>query len=146
MAQSTLVRLGGTEAMENYFRNLGLSVSNSTLRVADGSGLSYANQSNCAIQIELLELIHRDADYDTFKNLMAQPGQAGTLEKRLKSLKGKVFAKTGTLKKTAALSGFIEAPQGVIVFCAISDYLNTTLASERNRLDQQVILNYNRAQ
>lgn len=145
MAQNTLVKLGGTEAMKDYYRNLGLTVNNSTFIPADGSGLSYANQSNCAVQIELLEQIRRDGDYATFKTLLARPGLNGTLKKRLTSLKGKVFAKTGTLKKTAALSGFIEAPQGTIVFCVLSDYLNKTLAAERARIDSMVIQNYNRA-
>lgn len=145
MAQNTLVKLGGTEAMRDYYRNLGLTVNNSTLIVADGSGLSYANQSNCAVQIELLEQIRRDVDYATFKTLLARPGMTGTLKNRLASLRGKVFAKTGTLRKTAALSGFIEAPQGTIVFCVLSDYLNKTLAAERARIDSMVIQNYNRA-
>jgi D-alanyl-D-alanine carboxypeptidase/D-alanyl-D-alanine-endopeptidase (penicillin-binding protein 4) len=76
---------------------------------------------------------------------LAQPGKNGTLKSRLKNLKGKVFAKTGTLKKTAALSGFIEAPQGTIVFCVMSDYLDKTLAAERARIDSMVTQNYNRA-
>lgn len=145
MAQNTLVKLGGTEAMKDYFRNLGLTINNSTFIPADGSGLSYANQSNCAVQMELLEMIRRDSEYTTFRNMLAQPGLNGTLKKRLTSLKGKVFAKTGTLKKTAALSGFIEAPQGTIVFCVLSDYLNKTLAAERARIDGMVIQNYNKA-
>ncbi len=145
MAQDTLVKLGGTEAMKDYYINLGLTVNNTTFIPADGSGLSYANQSNCAVQIELLEKIRRDGDYNTFKRLLARPGLNGTLKKRLLSLKGVVFAKTGTLKKTAALSGFIEAPQGTIVFCVLSDYLNTTLAVERARIDNMVIKNYNLA-
>jgi D-alanyl-D-alanine carboxypeptidase len=145
MAQSTLLALGGTTAMEDYYRNLGLAVTAQTFKPADGSGLSYANQTNCVVQIELLEKIRRDNDYLTFRNLLAQPRKNGTLKKRLRNLAGKVFAKTGTLKKTAALSGFIEAPQGTIVFCVISDYLNKTLARERLRIDAMVLQNYNLA-
>ena len=145
MAQNTLVKLGGTEAMKDYYRNLGLAVNDQTFNPADGSGLSYANQTNCAVQIELLEKIRHDSDYRTFRNLLAQPRKNGTLKKRLKHLAGKVFAKTGTLKKTAALSGFIEARQGTIVFCVISDYLNKTLARERLRIDAMVLQNYNLA-
>ncbi len=145
MAQNTLVKLGGADAMKDYYRNLGLTMNNQTFNPADGSGLSYANQTNCGVQIELLEEIRQDTDYLTFRNLLAQPRKNGTLKKRLRNLAGKVFAKTGTLKKTAALSGFIEAPQGTIVFCVISDYLNKTLARERARIDAMVLQNYNLA-
>lgn len=145
MAQNTMVALGGVDAMKDYYRNLGLTVSNQTFRPADGSGLSYANQTNCAVQIELLEKIRRDGEYVTFRDMLAQPRRNGTLKKRLTRLTGKVFAKTGTLKKTAALSGFIEAPRGTIVFCVISDYLNKSLATERARIDAMVLQNYNKA-
>jgi D-alanyl-D-alanine carboxypeptidase len=145
MAQNTLVALGGVEAMKDYYRNLGLAVNDQTFRPADGSGLSYANQTNCAVQIELLEKIRQGGDYLAFRNLLAQPRRNGTLKQRLTKLTGKVFAKTGTLKKTAALSGFVEAPRGTIVFCVISDYLNKSLATERTRIDALVLQNYNKA-
>ncbi len=145
MAQSTLDLLGTARDMELYYANLGLDVNEESLRVADGSGLSYDNKSTCAVQIELLEMIYDSADYETFRDLLAQPGERGTLENRLPSLAGKVFAKTGTLNYTAALSGYIEAPEGTIIFCVMSDYLNHSLTRERARIDAMVIENYNRA-
>lgn len=145
MAQSTLDLMGSPRDMELYYSGLGLDVNESTLRVADGSGLSYANQSNCDIQIELLEHIYNSADFETFRELMAKPGEEGTLVNRLKNLKGKVFAKTGTLRATAALSGFIDAPQGTILFCVMSDFIRTTLPQERARIDALVSENYNSA-
>lgn len=145
MAQEALDALGTPDDMESHYFNLGLSVRASTLQVADGSGLSYDNQSTCTIQIELLEMIYNDSRYDTFKSFLAQPGEHGTLSGRLLNLRGKVFAKTGTLNRTAALSGFIEAPQGTIVFCVLSDYLTRSLAAERQRIDNLVTQNYNRA-
>ncbi|MBH48351.1 MAG: hypothetical protein CME71_09310 [Halobacteriovorax sp.] len=145
MAQSTLNLLGSNSDMENYYSNLGLTVNEHTFRVADGSGLSYSNKSNCIVQIQLLEMILASNQYVVYRDLLAQPGETGTLRNRLHTLKGKVFAKTGTLNRTAALSGFIEAPQGTIVFCVLSDFLNHSLQYERKRIDAMVIENYNRA-
>tara|TARA_R110000868_G_scaffold258137_2_gene515377 strand:- start:2655 stop:3425 length:771 start_codon:yes stop_codon:yes gene_type:complete len=145
MAQSTLNLLGSNSDMEDYYRNEGLTVNEHTFRVADGSGLSYSNKSNCIVQIQLLEMILASNQYVIFRDLLAQPAQNGTLRNRLHELKGKVFAKTGTLNRTAALSGFIEAPQGTIVFCVLSDFLNHSLQYERKRIDAMVIENYNRA-
>lgn len=145
MAQSTLNLLGTPSDMEQYYFNLGLTVNENSFRVADGSGLSYANKSNCVVQIQLLEMIQGDPQFETFKEFLAQPGENGTLRNRLHGLKGKVFAKTGTLNKTAALSGFIEAPQGTILFCVLSDFINHSLQTERKRIDAMVIKNYNLA-
>lgn len=146
MAQSTLNLLGSPRDMELYYAGLGLDVTEDSLQVADGSGLSYDNQSNCDVQIELLEMIYNSAGYEDFRELMAKPGEEGTLSNRLKNLAGKVFAKTGTLRATAALSGFVDAPQGTIVFCVMSDFIHTTLSQERARIDSLVTRSYNQAQ
>ena len=146
MAQSTLDLMGSPHDMELYYEGLGLDVNENSLRVADGSGLSYSNQANCDIQIELLEYIYNSADFETFRELMAKPGEEGTLVNRLKNLKGKVFAKTGTLRATAALSGFVDSPKGTIIFCVLSDFIRTSLPTERARIDALVTKNYNLAQ
>ena len=67
---------------------------------------------------------------------MAQPGETGTLQNRLSSLKGRLFAKTGTLKKTASLSGFLETNKGTIVFCILSDFLIIPVSEARIKIDR----------
>ena len=76
-----------------------------------------------------------DKYYNIFKNLMAQPGKPGTLEKRLLNHQGKVFAKTGTLIGTIALSGFYELQNGVALFSINSNNFKTTWEQERKRID-----------
>lgn len=142
MAESTVTRMGGVEARDEYFREQGLDITDLTFISADGSGLSYSNQSTCQVQIDLLKLIKSDKNYTRFKKLMAQPKMNGTLKTRLTSLSGKVFAKTGTLAKTAALSGFIETKRGTIVFCVLSDYLTRSVTSARKKIDNMVKANY----
>ena len=79
MAQSTLNLLGSNSDMENYYSNLGLTVNEHTFRVANGSGLSYSNKSNCIVQIQLLEMILASNQYVIYRDLLAQPGETGTL-------------------------------------------------------------------
>lgn len=145
MADATVKRMGGVDAMEDYYTSLGLHTDDNNLITADGSGLSYNNKANCTTEIALLKLIRADADYVSFRNMMARPGREGTLKTRLKDLTGKVFAKTGTLNKTAALTGFMETSQGTVLFCVMSDYLTINLTAARIRIDNMVRQNYNLA-
>lgn len=145
MAESTVKRMGGVDARDTYYREQGLDITDLTFISADGSGLSYSNQSTCQVQIDLLKLIKSDKKYSRFKNLLAQPNKSGTLKTRLSSLAGKVFAKTGTLAKTAALSGFIETKRGTVVFCVMSDYLTRSVTSARKKIDTMVKNNYAKA-
>lgn len=166
MADSTAQRMGGVYAMEDYYNEQGLELNSSNFVAADGSGLSYDNKATCEVEIKLLKHIRADANYQTFKKLMAQPGKDGTLKTRLKNYAGILFAKTGTLAKTAALTGFIETKKGTVAFCVMADYLkatskavrvkkkdgtyktvyqDTTLTNARAKIDAMVKKNYNLA-
>lgn len=57
--------------------------------------------------------------YDSnIKNYMAQPGE-GTLYNRLRHLKGRLWAKTGTLSGTSALTGYVIGKKGAVYAFAI---------------------------
>lgn len=145
MADSTAQRMGGVLAMEDYYRDHGLDLNDSNFTAADGSGLSYSNKATCEVEIALLKLIKKDKNYQSFKKLMAQPGKDGTLKNRLSGYKGLVFAKTGTLAKTAALTGFLETKKGTVLFCVMADYLKGSVATARVKIDKMVQKNYNLA-
>lgn len=144
MADETAKMMGGAREMVLFYKSLGLELTPTRFNSADGSGLSYDNKATCKAEIELLRLIHQDVGYAEFKTFMAQPGQRGTLEKRLLDLKGKVFAKTGTLNKTAALAGFMETPKGTVLFCVMADYLKMSLPNARAEIDRLVRLNFSK--
>jgi D-alanyl-D-alanine carboxypeptidase/D-alanyl-D-alanine-endopeptidase (penicillin-binding protein 4) len=141
MADATLKEMGGTKVLTSFYADQGLTLNSSNFIQVDGSGLSYDNKTNCAAEIELLKLIHRDPSYEDFKVLMARPGEEGTLKDRLLSLKEKLFAKTGTLNKTASLSGFVETDSGTVVFCVLTDYLPGPSRNYRPRIDAMVLKN-----
>lgn len=136
MAQEIYTKFGGAVALRKFLTTtIGLPVTRTNFSVVDGSGLSHSNKSTCDLQIKLLENIYESALYDTYKNLLAQPAQRGTLESRLGEYEGSLFAKTGTLAKTSALTGFVEMPKGTVMFCIISENFNRTWPQERARID-----------
>lgn len=135
-ADSLFNAFGGDSALISFFKNDPfLEINEKNFVVFDGSGLSKNNRTTCDLQVCLLEKIYCDKQYHTFKSLMAQPGKPGTLEKRLLNHQGKVFAKTGTLKGTIALTGFYELKNGVAIFSINSNNFKTTWEEERKRID-----------
>jgi D-alanyl-D-alanine carboxypeptidase len=135
-ADSLFISSGGGPVLKNYLiNNHILDINEKNFIVYDGSGLSGKNRTTCDLQVCLLEKIYTDKFYNIFKNLMAQPGKPGTLEKRLLNHQGKVFAKTGTLNGTIALTGFYELKTGVALFSINSNNFKSTWEEERKRID-----------
>lgn len=143
MADATASLLGGVNQMRRFYVREGLPLNSNNFNAADGSGLSYENKATCDIEVKLLKKIYDDPGYKEFKVLMARPGQEGTLKNRLKHLRGKVFAKTGTLRATASLTGFMETAQGTVLFCVMADYLKRPVAEARVTIDQMVSNQFN---
>ena len=73
----------------------------------DGSGLSEENRVTCALLASLLEA---DGSEGVIAAGLARPGEPGTLDDKLlaQDLRGRVRAKTGTLRPVTALSGWLR--------------------------------------
>lgn len=142
MADSTQQRMGGVLGMEDYYRDHGLELNDENFHGADGSGLSYDNLTTCQVEMDLLKMIKANKNYTRYKKLLAQPKQVGTLKTRLTVLAGRLFAKTGTLDRTASLSGFLETKKGTVIFCIMSDYLNGSIENARKKIDAMVLKKY----
>lgn len=141
MADSTLKSMGGTKALKAFYAENGLALDSTNFIQADGSGLSYDNKTNCSSQIALLKLMYQDESFEEFKTLLARPGEEGTLRERLLPVEGRLFAKTGTLKRTASLSGFVETKSGTVLFCILTDYLPARSQNYRPKIDAMVLSN-----
>ncbi len=135
MADSTVRKLGGVVALTDSLSRDGVPVTAENFRAVDGSGLSKSNRATCNLEIDLLEHIYDSAEFERYKNLLAQPGKEGTLDKRLLAYKGKIFAKTGTLKTTSALAGYALTSKGTVFFCIISEGFTGTWVQERAKID-----------
>lgn len=148
MGQTENLMSGGVRIMKKTYSDF---VDGFKFDPKNGSGLnSYANDSysewnkvTAALQINLLQRIYT-ADggkhYNTFKKLLAQPGQYGTLKRRLGSTQriGRVYAKTGTLQKTKSLAGFVDTKKGTLMFSIIGDQLKISCASATTHIDNIV--------
>lgn len=117
-----------TNAILNWLQSAGCL--ESSTRLADGSGLSRANQISARQFNRLLHLMAKNPTlFAVYRDSLAQPGGFGTLRKRMPSLNGRIFAKTGTLNSIKALSGYALAADGRhLTFSLLFNNTNTTLA------------------
>jgi D-alanyl-D-alanine carboxypeptidase/D-alanyl-D-alanine-endopeptidase (penicillin-binding protein 4) len=80
----------------------------------DGSGMSMDDRIAPRANTQLLTYAARQPWGAEFKNSLPVAGVDGTLTNRFRNspLKGKLWAKTGTLNETVALSGYLTAASG----------------------------------
>ncbi len=102
--------LGAATATREALRQAG--VLEPLTRIADGSGLSRANLISARQLARVLAMVHRSEHGPWFKDALAHPGASGTLRKRMKELGARVAAKTGTLSRISALSGYVKTKSG----------------------------------
>lgn len=105
-------------------------------RLADGSGLSRQNELTPELLCSLLFHVHRTQGGAAFAELLAAPGDEGTLRSRLtrEPYRSAVRAKTGYLSGVGALSGYARTRSGTEV--AFSILINSkATGSMRERVD-----------
>ncbi len=110
----------GIKGIKTWLRNLGIDDGKSW--IYDGSGMSRHNAISAELLTRVLCKIHQDSlRYPGFKATLSQPGESGTVRAYLKDkhLKGKVWAKSGTLNRVRALSGYLETKSGKLLSFSI---------------------------
>jgi serine-type D-Ala-D-Ala carboxypeptidase/endopeptidase (penicillin-binding protein 4) len=114
-----------------------------SLKVVNGSGLYDANRISARTLARLLDVAYMDPPISRpFQEQLAVGGLDGTLRSRFYALKNRrsVHAKTGTLNKVTALSGYVFGPEqqtGVsfsILVTGTSDH-----SGARERIDDLVL-------
>jgi len=78
----------------------------------DGSGLSRKNRLTPEMLIGLLGAFYNSYLKKEMVGIMAVPGEAGTLKKRVPQARGRLWAKTGALRGVCSLSGYYLRPNG----------------------------------
>lgn len=80
---------------------------------ADGSGISRDNRVSAADTVDLLRWL-RAEHYDVMRDALAVAGSTGTLKDRLtlRGVKGRIHAKTGSLRGIRAVSGYATTGAG----------------------------------
>jgi D-alanyl-D-alanine carboxypeptidase/D-alanyl-D-alanine-endopeptidase (penicillin-binding protein 4) len=114
-----------------------------TFKATNGSGLYDANRVSARTLTRLLEAVYLDAPISRpFQDQLAVGGLDGTLRSRFYALRSRrsVHAKTGTLNKVTALSGYVFGPEqqtGVAFSIMVTG--TTDHAGARQRIDDLVM-------
>ena len=92
-------------------------IDTSSIRIADGSGVSRYNLTNADHFIQLLTYMYASPFKDDFLYVLPGGGFKGTLKDRLETTGSKIRAKTGGLSGVSCLSGYAFSPKyGPIAF------------------------------
>jgi D-alanyl-D-alanine carboxypeptidase/D-alanyl-D-alanine-endopeptidase (penicillin-binding protein 4) len=124
---------GGTKAVDAFVRKIGIDTSSIT--VEDGSGLCRQNRASAHSIVQLLSHMDAGENADVFRNSLAVSG----VDKSLKGMtwiapKEKIKAKTGWLKRTLALSGYVDGKTQRLAFSIIvNDYTADSMRVRRAR-------------
>jgi D-alanyl-D-alanine carboxypeptidase/D-alanyl-D-alanine-endopeptidase (penicillin-binding protein 4) len=102
----------GTRVVRQFLVNAGIS--DQDFFFYDGSGMSMDDRIAPRANTQLLVYAARQAWGAEFKSTLPVAGVDGTLTNRFRNspLKGKLWAKTGTLNESIALSGYLMAASG----------------------------------
>jgi D-alanyl-D-alanine carboxypeptidase/D-alanyl-D-alanine-endopeptidase (penicillin-binding protein 4) len=107
---------GGGAVIGETLRLRGITASGAEF--IDGSGLSRANRLTAGLTLAFLQAVWRSKVRDDLRAALPAGGE-GTLRRRLGDLGVRVRAKTGTLNRVSALSGFVDTEGGQTVSFSI---------------------------
>lgn len=128
----------GRDAVAEFLKRLGLAESAS---LVDGSGLSRTDLVTPHLLAGLLVAMSRHPHAEPFRRSLAVAGVDGTLERRLRgtAAEGRVFAKTGTLRQSNALAGYVHAKSGArFVFSMVVNHHTAPAAEATAAIDAVV--------
>lgn len=110
----------GAGIVKAYLLHAGISAADFVLY--DGSGLSDHDLVAPRAFTKFLSYAATQPWFAQWKSTLPQGGVDGTLTSRFPTLKGKIFAKTGTLGESRALSGYVTTAAGdTLVFSVLVD-------------------------
>ncbi len=136
--------VAGARMIRAFLLHIGIAANDTLLY--DGSGLSSHDLVTPRSLTQLLVYAATQPWFPTYKAALPIGGVDGTLKSRFSGenqpqLKGKVFAKTGTLGESRALSGYLTAASGhTLVFSILVDNHLPDSHDDRTLMDQIVAL------
>ena len=115
-----------------------VDIDTSSLRIADGSGLSRYNLLSTNQIVQLLAYMHKTNDKDNFLMTLPHGGEKDTrLEGRLVSAQERIHAKTGSISGVTCLSGYALSPRhGPLAFSIMINGFVGSLTPYRQFQDQ----------
>ena len=112
--------------------------------IRDGSGLSRENRLTARVLRQVVELGLKAQWSQPFFDSLPLAGLDGTLKKRMTSLplKGKVRAKTGTIRGVVSLAGVLDSAQGPVSFCFLYQGRSGRASRARDWQDRSLLVVY----
>jgi D-alanyl-D-alanine carboxypeptidase/D-alanyl-D-alanine-endopeptidase (penicillin-binding protein 4) len=128
----------GFRVKQEFFTD-SVGVDSLDLRYRDGSGLSAYNLVTPRALVEILGYMRTTENGPLYRSAMAEPGEEGTLRRRLPELEGRVFAKTGTITWVNSLSGYLVTDGGrELIFSILSNGSGLSSSVVRRGIDEIV--------
>ncbi len=129
---------GGLEVERAYLTGpVGLDSLDFHLR--DGSGLSAQNLLTPHAVARVLTYVRTQPWGATYQAALAEPGQKGTLQRRLVAYRGRLYAKTGSIANVNSLSGYLRADDGRdVVFSILTNGSGVPSSEVRAGIDRIV--------
>jgi serine-type D-Ala-D-Ala carboxypeptidase/endopeptidase (penicillin-binding protein 4) len=108
--------------------------------VRDGSGLSRHNYITPRAIVQVLDAMRRSDVFEVFYEALPVAGKDGTLRNRMRAFAdGRVRAKTGTIDKARALSGYITTRDGEILLFSLIANNHTVPNREVERIQDLIV-------
>jgi D-alanyl-D-alanine carboxypeptidase/D-alanyl-D-alanine-endopeptidase (penicillin-binding protein 4) len=113
---------GSTESGALYAMNYWQKKLGQTVFISDGSGLSRKNAASASDFCELLKYMEKAKSFEDLKSTLPIAGKTGTLASvcRGQAGSGRIYAKSGTMTRIKAYSGYVYSSSGrKLAFCII---------------------------
>jgi serine-type D-Ala-D-Ala carboxypeptidase/endopeptidase (penicillin-binding protein 4) len=123
---------GGRRALEHMMQAEGHAAPGE-IQVHDGSGLSVLNRSSARGLISLLSIMAESPMWDYYWQTLPEAGTSvGLRRMQQTAAQGNLRAKTGTIDRVSALSGYVRAANGErLAFAIISNNVPSTWMAKR---------------
>jgi PBP4 family serine-type D-alanyl-D-alanine carboxypeptidase len=123
---------GGAHAVRHFMRNEA-AVDTAMLRLYDGSGLSPLNRVTARSLIQLLGFMAESEMAEDYFGSLPEAGATDGLQRMQRTeARGNLRAKTGTLARVSALSGYVRAQNGEeLAFAIVSNNVPSTWRAKR---------------
>lgn len=117
----------------------GIGIASGDLRIADGSGLSRYNLITPRAIAQLLVAMNQAPEAALFRQSLPVAGLDGTLAKRFgqSRVKGRFFAKTGTMSSVSSLAGYLDGQRRYAIVILANGF-TAPMASIRKLADDLV--------
>lgn len=121
---------GASEEIERRFMTTEVGIASGDFRFVDGCGLSPDDLVTPRAIVAILRWMNEPSRRGIWSLMLAQPGEEGTLRRRLLPFANRMHGKTGSINGVNALSGIIDGPSGTHRYFSIIINHHTAETSE----------------